>query len=175
MEAARQPVGDCDYGDAGDVYGGAGLLHRQRGAAAYCGVAGREQRRGDLGADQLPGVECDYSAGVGVPDDVYRAQEVLHDLRGAVRDQLHAVRAGAVAGDADVLPRAAGRGRRRAGAVGAGDPGGYFFAEAAGAGVCDVWAGGGVRAGDRADAGRVDHGQLQLALDLLHQRAGGDC
>jgi DHA2 family multidrug resistance protein len=46
-----------------------------------------------------------------------------------------------------------------------------FPPEEARAGVCDVWAGGGVRAGDRADAGRLHHRQLRLALDLLPQRA----
>jgi len=41
LEAAREPVADCDDGGAGGVYGGAGHLDRQRGAAAHRRVSGR--------------------------------------------------------------------------------------------------------------------------------------
>ena len=87
--------------------------------------------------------------------------------------QLHAVRPGAVAAHAGLLPRAAGSGRRRSCAERAGHPRRHLLAQGPRQGLCDVWAGSGVRAGDRAYAGRLDHRQLQLALDLLHQRA--DC
>ena len=38
-------------------------------------------------------------------------------------------------------------------------------------GVLNLWHGGGGCAGDRPDARRLDHRQLQLALDFLHQRS----
>ena len=52
---------------------------------------------------------------------------------------------------------------------GAGDSGGHVSSGQARIGVRSVHHRDCDRAGDRAGAGRLDHGQLQLALDLLHQ------
>ena len=46
------------------------------------------------------------------------------------------------------------------------------FRSKARAGVCGVWHGRGCGAGHWSYAGRMDHRQLQLALDLLHQYTG---
>ena len=55
-----------------------------------------------------------------------------------------------------------------------GDLAGELPGAAAGAGHGHLRHRRGVCAGDRSHAGRVDHGHLFLAMDLLHQRAGGD-
>src|SRR5215469_15601164 len=97
MEAACQSVDCRDDGDAGDVHGGAGQLHCERVASAYCGWAGLDAGRSDVGDHGVPGGERDHSAGRRVHDDVHRAQEVLHDLRAAVRRELDDVWVCAVA------------------------------------------------------------------------------
>ena len=136
------------------------------------GIPGREPGRSDLGADQLPGVERHHSADLRLAGEPHRAQALLHVLRGDVHGLLAAVRPGADAAAADLGARAAGPGRRRPRAQRAGHPGGYLSDREARAGVRALWHGGGVRAGHRPHPRRLDHGQLQLALDLLHQPAG---
>ena len=73
--------------------------------------------------------------------------------------------------DIDLVPRAAGLGRRRAAARFASHPARDLSARKARHGDGDVWNGRGVRARGRADAGRMDHRQLHLALDLPDQRS----
>ena len=70
---------------------------------------------------------------------------------------------------AHLLSGLAGSRRRRPAAQRAGHPGRHFPARQARHGVRRLRHGRGGRAGDRADARRLDHRQLQLALDLLHQ------
>ncbi len=125
-----------------------------------------------MGSDGLPGGERDHSAGRRLHDDVHRAQEVLYDLRRAVRHQLRDVRAGSYAASSGLLPRAAGHRRRRAGSVGAGHSRRYFSSGEARAGVCDVWACRSVCACDRTYAWRLYHRSLRLAMDLLPQHSG---
>ena len=74
-----------------------------------------------------------------------------------------------------LLPRSAGRWRRWARAVGAGDSRRHLSAGKTRAGLCDVWPGRGVRARNRPDARRLHYRQLRLALDLLPQRARSAC
>ena len=66
----------------------------------------------------------------------------------------------------------AGRGRRRAAAGVAGHPGGELPAEEARHGDGGLRHGRGGGAHHRTDAGRLDHRQLQLALDLPDQYSG---
>ena len=101
----------------------------------------------------------------------YRPQAVLHDVRRAVYGQQLSVRPGAEPRHADFLSRAAGRGRRGIAAERAGHPGRHLPAIEARHGVRGVRHGGGGGAGDRPHARRLDHRQLQLALDFLHQRS----
>ena len=65
----------------------------------------------------------------------------------------------------------AGNRRRRLAAERAVNSGGHFLPSKARHGVFDLRHGGGAGAGDRPDVRRLDHRQLQLALDFLHQRA----
>jgi len=81
---------------------------------------GVDERHLDL--DVVSGVERHRAAGQRLAVDADRAQALLHDLRGAVHRQLVSVRAGAQPRHADLLPRLAGRRRRRAAAERAGDP-----------------------------------------------------
>ena len=90
----------------------------------------------------------------------------------AVHHQFFPVRTRAVARNAGVLPHHAGSGRRRACHQRAGDSRRHVYARKARHGVCGLRHGGGAGARDRPDARRLDHRQLQLALDFLHQRAG---
>ena len=103
------------------------------------GGLGATPGRGHLGADRLSGRQRHHSAGRRLHDDLHRAQEVLHDLRRAVRHQLRAVRLCPLAADPDLLPRAAGRWRRRPGTFGTGDPRRHLPAGETRAGLCDVW------------------------------------
>ena len=64
-----------------------------------------------------------------------------------------------------------GLGRRRIGPQRTGNPGGYFSGGTEGTGIRPLRHGRGGRTRYRTDAGRVDHRQLQLALDLLYQPA----
>ena len=75
-------------------------------------------------------------------------------------------------GAIDFLPRAAGNRGRRLAAIGAGDSGRHISAAEARHGDGRLWDGDPRGPGARADARRLDHRQLFLALDFLHQRAG---
>ena len=166
-----QPVADRRRRLDGDVHGGAGHQHRQRRAAAHRRQPVGRPGRGDLGADQLSGRQRHHPADQRLARDGHRPQALLHDLRGAVHRQLVPLRHRAEPAAADLLPRAAGHRRRRAGAQRAGHPRRHLPAEEARDGVRRLRHRRRRRAGGRADAGRVDHRQLLLAVDLLHQRA----
>ena len=103
---------------------------------------------------------------VGLP----RPQTLLHDLRGAVRHQLHAVRPRALAAPAHLLPRSAGSRRRRPPAQRAGHPRRHLPPAQARPGLRRLRHGRRPRPRHRPHPRRLDHRQLQLALDLLHQR-----
>ena len=87
--------------------------------------------------------------------------------------QLVSVRPGAESLPAHFLSRPAGRRRRRTSADFASHPGGELLAQEAGHGDGDLRHGRGGGADHRPHAGRLDHRQLFVALDLLHQCAGG--
>ncbi len=72
------------------------------------------------------------------------------------------------------FPGAARRGRRRAATDGSGDSGRHFSSTTARLGICVVWHYRHHGAYDRANPGRMDHLQLFLAVDFLHQSAGRD-
>ena len=124
-----------------------------------------------MGADELPGFERDHSADQRVALDDHRPQALLHVLRRAVYGQQLSLRTCAEPGHVDFLSNFAGRWRRRAAAQRAGHPCRYVSAGQARHGLRRVRHGRGARAGHRPDARRIHHGQLQLALDFLHQRS----
>ena len=127
-----------------------------------------------MGADLLSRRQRDRAPDLGLDRVHRRAQALLHDLRRALHDELVPVRAGAEPPGADRVPRAPGARRRRAAAVGAVDPRRHVPRGEAGHGVRLLRVRGRRRPGDRAHARRVDHGQLLLAVDLLHQHSGRD-
>jgi hypothetical protein len=175
MVERHQSVGHRRDGHAGDVHGGAGHQRGQRVAAAHRREPVVEHGRSHLGADVVPGGQRHHPADGRVVFHAARAQAVLHDLRGAVHRQLVSVRFGSVAGGADVLPGIAGGGRRSAAARLAGHSGGELPARKTRHGDGHLRHGRGGGPGDRAHSGRLDHGQLLLALDFLHQYTDGSC
>ena len=76
-------------------------------------------------------------------------------------------------GHAAAVPGAPGRRRRRPGAQRAGMLADTFPGQVLRHGLRHLRHGGGGGAGDRPHPGRLDHRQLFLALDLLHERPGG--
>ena len=167
-----QSMGHRADRDDGHVHGGARHEHRQRLAAAHRRQSFGIDQRKHLGADELSGGQRDRAAAFRLAVVDPRPQAVLHDVRVDVHDQLDAVRPGDELGPIDFLPRAARDRRRRIAAVGTGDPGRHVSAAEARDGDGRVWHGDPCRADSRPDARRLDHRQLFLALDFLHQRAG---
>src|ERR1035437_1272111 len=120
LEAAPQSVAGGADGYAGHLHGGAGYLHRQRCAATYGGVAGRKSGGGNVGADQLSGVERHCSANLWVALQPIWTQALLHGLRDDVYGLLHAVRICAHTATADWCTHSARTGRRWTGTERAG-------------------------------------------------------
>ena len=92
-------------------------------------------------------------------------------VRRHLHHQLVSLRSAPQPAHADLLPHPAGRGRRRPAAQRTSDSGGHLFREATRHGLCHVWNGGRRRARHRPNTRRMDYRQLQLALDIPHQRA----
>ena len=86
-------------------------------------------------------------------------------------DEQFSVRTGAEPGAAGFFSHPAGRGGRRLATERAGHSCRYVSAGQARHGVFHLRNGGGGGSRNRPHAGRLDHGQLQLALDFLYQRA----
>ena len=100
-----------------------------------------------------------------------RTQELPHGVDHPLRDRVVPLRNVAHSGRADFVARGAGRGRRGAPLDRAGDAAPDLPARRAGNGAGHLHPRHHRRADARADAGRMDHRQLQLGLVLLHQRA----
>ncbi len=160
------------FGDAGHVHGGAGYHRSQRLAAAHRRQPFGEYHRGHMDAHVIPGGQRDHSADHRMAGADVRPEAPADDGGDGLHDRLGDVRLRDQPGDADCVPRGAGSDRRRAAAGFAG--GDARSVSAAGSGQGNGVLGhrhrGGADAG--AGAGRLDHGQLQLALDLLYQPAG---
>ena len=139
--------------------------------AAHRGQPFGERGREHLGTDFVSRRERDRAAAIRVAFFIIRTQKFLHVLRCALHRQFFSLRICAEPGLAGFLPRVAGRGRRSASAGVAGNSGGKFSARKTGTGNGVLRNGRGARSGHRANAGRMDHGQLQLALDFLHQHS----
>jgi len=131
-------------------------------------------RRIDLGADQLPGGECDHAAGGGMDYAAHRTQAAADDLDPGVYRRVAAVRRGREHADAYYGGCCKGIGGGGMQPLGAVDSAGELSRPSNKARQWLFYGMGIVCcAGHRADAGRVDHRQLFLALDLLHQSPGG--
>ena len=139
-------------------------VHRRRPVGA-----GDRQR---MGHHQLSRGQRDHPADLGLARDAagrrnyFLLSIAVFTLASAL------VRHGHQPQRADRLPRAARTGRRRVAAVEPGDLARRLSAGEAGRGHDPVRHRGAARAGRRADARRLHHRQLRLALDLLPERAG---
>ena len=140
---------------------GLDAVHRRRP------VGDDERQR--LGHDQLPGGQRHHPADHGLALGPPGPPQVLPPLHRRLHRRLGAVRPGHQPRATDPLPGDPGHGRRRAPARQPGDPDRRLPAREAGHGHDGVRRGGADRPGHRPDAGRLHHGQLQLALDLPHQ------
>ena len=102
---------------------------------------------------------------------LFGRKRFYHDLRGHLHRLFLPVRHCSQPRPAGLLPHLAGRGRRRAAADFAGDSGGKLSQGKTGHGDGGLWHGRGRGAHHRSHAGRLDHGQLHLAMDFLHQHS----
>ena len=164
----------CRRGDAGDVYGSAGHVDCGGSAAVHRGERLGDERRSHVGADKLPSGECDCAAGERMVREEIRAQEFPGDLHHYFHDFVVCVRCGDESADASGCAGGSGSRRRRAAAAFSGDSAGEFSGGKARAGDGGVWIrrGGGASAG--TNVGRMDHGELQLAVGVLHQYSDWD-
>src|ERR1700739_5004403 len=96
-----------------------------------------------------------------------RAEEVLHDVRGDIYGELVFMRVGPQPGGARDFPDFAGPRGRRVATEGASDSERYISAGEARHGVCRLRAGRGGGTNHWTVAGRMDHGQFFLEMDLL--------
>jgi DHA2 family multidrug resistance protein len=142
-------------------------------AAAHCRRPGRKPGRSYLGADELPGGQCNHPSGVGLfhyfhrPQAFYMICVTLFGISSALCGLapslplliffrvLQGVGGGGLAPSEQAILADTFEPAKR----------GQAFAVY---GLAVV-----LRAGYRPHAGRLDHRQLRLALDLLHQCARG--
>ena len=169
----RQYLGDWRCGGHGGLHGGARYEHRQCRPALHGGQPGREQRREHLDPHFLPGFECHRAAHQRMVRRRARPQAILHDVSRDLHGEFPAVRDCAQPRGDYPVSRAAGRGRGRTATHGPGHPGRHFSTSTARRGLRALWHHHHRRAYDRTDLGRLDYRQLYLALDFLHQPAGG--
>ena len=167
----KSQVADRAGGDAWHHARSARHVDRERRAAAHAGQLFGQRRRDRVGAHELPGRQRHHD-----PDDrmdliALRTQALLPDLGRRIRRSLGALRRRAIARSDGALSLDTGRSGRGDGAVVAGDPDGDVPAQRTADGDGDVGDGADGRADHGADARRMDHRQLELALEFLHQPA----
>src|SRR5579862_4580187 len=101
-----------------------------------------------------------------------RPQAAAADLRRRIHADFAVLRHGDIADATDCFPRAARADRRRVTATGPGDPARNLSQGASRPCHGSVWTGHFVGADSWAHAWRMDHRQLQLALDFLSESSG---
>ncbi|MDT4843710.1 hypothetical protein FQZ97_776450 [compost metagenome] len=173
--ADRRQAGDRHHrAVAGHVHERARLVDRQRVDPGDLGRPRRGAEPGHLGHHLVRGGQCDLGAADRLADHALRRGAAVHHVDPAVRAGVVAVRRRAQPGDAAGRPGPAG------GGGGADDPAVAVAAavelsareEHHGAGAVGHDHAGGAHHGPAA--GRLDLRQHDVAVDLLHQRAGGD-
>ena len=122
-----------------------------------------------MGPHQLLGGQCDHPADHRLALRSGRPAQLLSALDRRFHDRLRAVRHGHQPRTTDPVPGAPGSGRRRAPAVQSSNPPGHLPARETRGRPDDVRHRGPAGAGRRPDPGRLPHGSVRLALDLLHQ------
>ena len=165
---ADRRLGDVGYGD-----GGAGYFRRQRRVAAHRGQSLRHHGRSHLGPHQLPHLQRDHPAGHKLDRKIHRPQAFSHPLHHHFYHRVSPMRSGAEPTDTDPRPHFAGNGRRCASADRAVRIAREFPAGQTRCGDGAIRHGRRGGADHRPDPRRLDHGQLFVAVDLLHQFAGG--
>src|SRR5271170_2576669 len=97
-----------------------------------------------------------------------RPQTVFHDIAYDFYGEFVALRPGAQSAAIAAVSSRAGHRWRWTSTDGTSDSQRYVSSRAARAGVCCLWRYCRSRTYGRADAGRLDYGQLLLALDIFH-------
>src|SRR5207237_10767618 len=80
LETTLQPVANCDFRDAGDIYGSARHFGRQRIAASHRWKSLGDYRRVNLGSNQLPDFKRDHSSRDKLAGQLRRTQTIPHHL-----------------------------------------------------------------------------------------------
>ena len=142
-------------------------IHRRR--------PGTKLRRSDLDTDDISGCQRRGAADVGVAEPRLRPEELLSGMRRAVHVDVAVLRLAPTLGimlSSRVLQGIAGGGLAP---VAQADPGRYIPAGQTSLGIRALHHRHRNRAGHRPGTGRLDHRQLQLALDFLHQYSHRHC
>ena len=151
--------------------GGPRHLHRQRGPASHRRQSWRQHRSGHLGAHQLSRLERDHPSRRRLGLIRHRAPQLLHALHHHLYDFELPLRPRTQPSPPVALPRLSGNRRRRSAADGAGHYGGLLRRKEARPGFRSLRPRRRPRPLHRPDHRRMDHRQLLLALDLLHQHS----
>jgi len=174
LASPGQSLGHRAHCDARHLHGGPRYLHRQRRPAAHRRRPRRIAGRSHLGPHLVPRRQRRHPPGQQLSHDVHRPQKVLHDLRRPLRHQLRPLRTRAVPAAAHLLPRPARRRRWRSCALRAVHPRRHLPTRKTRPGLRSLRPRRRHCARYRPHARRLDHRQLRLALDLLHQRSRRD-
>ena len=135
----------------------------------HCRLGRRLPGRGNLGTDQLPRLLGHHPPHLRLALQPHWPQTLLHELRRHVHRLLGALRIRTQSRLAHLCPHSAGPWRWRPRAQRTGYPRRHLLHREARPGLRTLRHGRRRRSRDRANARRLDHRQLQLALDLLHQ------
>src|SRR5271155_3845958 len=152
------------------LHGSSGHFHRQRRPPPHRRLSRRQLRRIHLGAYQLPRLQRHHSSHQRLARHPHGPQTLLYVLRRALRRQQLLVRSRSQPRHVDFLSRPARRGGRRPATQRASHPRRHILSLQTRHGLRRVRHGRGSRARDRPQQRRLEHRQLQLALDFLHQR-----
>ena len=167
MAPTGEPVDHRHFRDAGNVHGGVGHFHRLGGAAAHRRQLERDAGRGDLGSDELPGLQRHYPAGQHLVFQVLRPKTVSVELHCDFHHVVLHVWRGHKSGISNPGAGDPGGGRRRAATAGAVDPDGKFSALEARGRRRGLWRGRDLRPDHRPDFRRLADGQLFVALGVF--------
>ena len=172
LEAPRQSLAYRHDRGPGRLHGGARHFHRQRRPAPHRRLARRQHRRGNLGPHQLPRRQRHRPAPRRLGLQRHGPPQLLRLLHHRLYRCQFPLRLGSIAAHPSHLPHHSGLRRRRHAAHGPGHHGRLLRTAEARPGLCSLRHRRRPRSLHRPHPGRLDHRQLFLALDLLHQHPG---